>query len=423
LFEACNAVGIYRPEDMMFVVRLVHALVSLLSIYYAYLLTLRLTDRRDTANMVALTMAIFWIFPFMSVRNLREFFCIPFLLIASYHIADPRLRLRSISFAAFFFALAFSIRLQILFIPIGIGICLLFNKQYARKAMIFAIAFVITYMLTQGLFDLLYYGNPFASIMEYIRFNSNPANIEIQPRGPWYQYIGTVAGVVWGFPFLVLAWGYIYSARISFRVKMFFIASLLFFAFHSYYSNKQERFILPFIPYFLFLGIIGFREYYNKHALRPWLKRALKFILAWFLVLNTAGLLVLTFTYSKRSRVESMIWLRKKGDVSNIIMEGEVSLQRPPSFYLDKHLENYVLPVDGDIAQLENEIKTSGKPPPNYVIMAGNQNFDQRLARLKTLFPDLTRDTIITTSFVDNLAHWLNPKHNQNENWYIFRVK
>ena len=423
LFDACHAVGINRPEDMMFVVRLVHALVSLLGIYYAYLLTLRLSGRKDSAILVALAMALFWIFPFMSVRNLREFFCIPFLIMGSYYIADPKLTLRSIFLAALFFNISFSIRLQILFIPIGIGLCLLFNRQYHKKAIVFGIAFGIAYMLTQGLFDLIYYGDPIANIKEYIRFNSNPENIGIQPQGPWYQYIGTVAGVLWAFPFLILAWGYIYSFRMSFQLKMFFLASLLFFAFHSYYSNKQERFILPFIPYFILLGIIGFREYYSKHYEKKWLAKSTKIILAWFLLFNTIGLVVLTFTYSKRSRVEGMIYLRKKGDVTNLIMEGDVSLQRPPLFYLGKHLDTYVLSADGNIEELQKEINGSGKPRPNYVIMAGSAHFDQRLSRLKTLFPNLKQETVVTTSFVDNLAHWLNPKHNQNEDWYIYKIE
>ncbi|HEY6504365.1 MAG TPA: glycosyltransferase family 39 protein, partial [Chitinophagaceae bacterium] len=147
LFKACYAVGIHRPEDLMFVTRLVHALVSLLTIYYAYRLTLRLNGQKDTAIMVALMMALFWLFPFMSVRTLREFFCIPFLLIGCYHIADPKLSNRSIFLSALFFALSFSIRLQILFIPAGIGLCLLFNKQYHKKALVFGIAFAAAYML------------------------------------------------------------------------------------------------------------------------------------------------------------------------------------------------------------------------------------------------------------------------------------
>ncbi|MBC7948142.1 MAG: hypothetical protein H7Y42_09710 [Chitinophagaceae bacterium] len=422
LFEACNAVGIHTPEGMMFVVRLFLALVSLLSIYYAYLLTLRLGGTKTTANLAALAMALFWIFPFMSVRNLREFFCIPFLLMGSYYISDPKLTTRSIFLAALWFAVSFSIRLQVVFIPIGIGICLLFNKQYRTKALLFGLAFIVAYMLTQGLFDLIYYGDPFANIKEYVRFNSNPVNIEIQPQGPWFQYIGTVAGVVFGLPFLLLALGYGYSARLSFHTRMLMIASLLFFIFHSAYSNKQERFILPFIPFFLLLGIIGFYEHYARNQHKRWLRRTTRIVIAWFLVLNTVGLLILTFTYSKRSRIEAMIYLRKKADVTNIVMEGEVSLQRPPTFYLGKHLENFVMPPEGNIDTLENEIRTSGKPVPNYVIMAGSHDFDLRLARLKSLFPNLKEEIIITTSFVDNLAHWLNPKHNQNENWHIYSI-
>ena len=423
LFEACHAVGINTPEHMLFVARLFHALFSLLSIYYAYKLALRLSDKKDMAKWVALVMAIFWIFPFMSVRTLREFFCIPFLLIGCYHIADPNLRYRSIFLAALFFALSFAIRLQTVFIPLGIGLCLLFNKKYFKKALVFGIAFGIACLLTQGLFDLIYYGDPLASIKEYVRYNSDPANIRTMPQGPWYQYIGTMAVLLFVFPFLALVWGYVSGARMSFRVKMLFWGSLLFFVFHSYYSNKQERFILPFIPLFLLVGIIGFLELYDAHKTKPWFRHTTKFILLWFLVLNTAGLAILCFTYTKRSRVESMIYLRKKGDVSNIIIEGEGSLQRPPTFYLDKHLDYFELPAERSINELENEIKNSGKASPNYVILQGNQHFEQRLNRLKTIFPDLTRDTVITTSFVDNLAYKLNPKHNRNENWYIYRIE
>lgn len=55
--------------------------------------------------------------------------------------------------------------------------------------------------------------------------------------------------------------------------------------------------------------------------------------------------------------------------------------------------------------------------------MAGNQQLDERVNRLKTIFPSLTAVTSIQTSFVDNLAHWLNPKHNQNEDWYIYKIR
>lgn len=423
VFEACEAMGITSPEGKMFVIRLIHALFSLLTVYYSYLLALRLKADRTTAILVSLAMALFWIFPFMSVRNLREFFCIPFLVMGTYYLCDARLRLSNIILAAFFFAVSFSIRLQIIFIPAGMGLFMLTNRKTLRSGLIFGVSFLGAYMLTQGLFDLLYYNDPFANIKEYARFNSQTVNIEVQPQGPWFQYIGTVAGVVLGIPFILLAIGYVYSWRASFQSKMLLIGTLLFFAFHSYYSNKQERFILPFIPYFLLLGIIGFREYYHQHTSKKWLRMLVRVTLAWVLIFNTAGLLVLTFTYSKRSRVESMIYLRKKGDVTNVIMEGEVSLQRPPTFYLDKHLENFVLPQGVDPDTLKREMQLGLKPEPNYIIMAGEQNMDDRIRRIQQVFPGMRKDTVIRTSFVDNLAYWLNPKHNQNENWHIYKLK
>src|SRR2546423_7410214 len=148
LFRACNSIGVNKPEDLMLTVRLFHALFSLLSIYYAYLLTLRLTNNRVTARIVGLVMALFWIFPFLSVRNLREFFCIPFLIMASYHIADPKLKNRPIFSAALLFAFSFCIRFQIAFIPIGIGLCLLFKKKYLGKAILFGFACGTAYLIT-----------------------------------------------------------------------------------------------------------------------------------------------------------------------------------------------------------------------------------------------------------------------------------
>lgn len=422
VFDACHAVGLHEPEQIMFVVRLIHALFSLLSIWYAYKLVLRLTGQRDSAILVAISIAIFWVFPFLSVRNLREFVCIPFLLMGSYYLADQKFSYRSIFLAAFCFALAFSVRLQILFIPLGAGLFLLLQKQQLKKAIIFCLFSIVAYMLTQGLFDLIYYGDPIASISEYIRFNSDKTNIEIQPQGPWYQYIGTMAGLVWGLPFFLLVVGYFYCYKMSTAVRMFFWGSLLFFVFHSYYSNKQERFIFPFVPYFFILGIIGFREFYKQSRQKVWLVKSTGFIIGWFLFLNTVALCILSVTYSKKSRVEAMLYLKKKGDVTNIIIESESGSSRPPLFYLGQQFNFYELHATDSIPVLTNYLQSTNNNKPNYVILSGGQHFEQRLTRLKKLFPSIQQEVIIKSSFVDNLAYWLNPRHNRNEDWYIYSI-
>jgi Alg9-like mannosyltransferase family len=422
LFEACEKLGITNPQNIMFVTRLLHAILSVLSIYYAYLLSLRLSPNKNTALLIAWLMAALWLFPFMSVHSLREFVCIPFLLAGSYHIANPQPANRSLFLAGLFFAIAYCFRIQSIFISGGMGLFLLFQKGQLANAFKFGIACALSYFLTQGLFDYLHYGNPFASTLAYFQFNANPVNIGVQPQGPWYQYIGTVAGILFLFPFILLVTGYFITVKMSKPLAMFFISSILFFAFHSYYSNKQERFILPFVPYFLILGVIGFRHYYEKNITKAWLRKATKFALVWFMIFNTAGLLVVTFTYSKHSRVEAMGYLRKKNDVENLLLEYNRGASMLPLYYLGKHLNYFMLSPEKSIDSLKHEIDTSSNEKPNYVIMVDNSNLEQRLQRLRQLYPNIKPEAVIHPGLVDRIVYSLNPKHNPNETLYIYKL-
>ncbi len=423
IFDVCNAVGINSPEGMMFVVRLLHALLSLLTVYYGYLLTMRMTSNITIAKTVALILAAFWFFPFMSVHTLREFLCVPFLFGGAYYLSNAKPTAGSVAAAAIFFIVAFCIRFQTILFPFGFALWLLFKKEYTGKMILFGLFFVVCYFLSQGLFDYLFYGNPFASIVEYFRYNSNPENIGLYPQGPWYTYIGTVAAMVLGIPFFVLALGYGYNMNKSLPQKILLFGSLLFFIFHSYYSNKQERFILPFIPFFLLLGIVGFCSYYVKHCNANWVRKFTTFTVAWFIVLNSIGLFVVTCTFSKKSRVEAMTYLRNKNDVNNIIMEANGKPPPPPLFYLGKHIDFYQFSAADSLQQFKNELEKSSDAPANYIIMVGDDNFEQRLQRMQILFPKMSMETVITPSFVDGIAHRLNPSQNENESWRIYRIK
>ena len=421
VFEACHAIGLHAPEQISFVTRVIHALFSLLSVWYSYKLVLRLTGEKFPAIVAALCLSLLWLFPFMSVRNLREMVCIPFMLAGSYFIADPKLSSRSLVLAAILFALAFTVRLQVLFVPFGIGLYLLFQKGLLKKAVLFGIYFLGAFMLTQGLFDLVYYGNPIASILEYLRFNSEESNIAVQPTGPWYVYLGTMAGIFFGLPFLVLSFGCFKSWMFK-PARMFLAGSLLFFAFHSFYSNKQERFILPLVPFFVILGIVGLYAYNKANRDRPW-KQIVRFTALWFVIANTVALVVLCFTYSKKSRVESMLYLRDKGDVSNIVVESDGEAPRPPLFYLGKQVNFYTLTAADSLPKLTLYIPNGPNPEPNYMIMSGAGRHEKRLERVKKLYPALRYEASFSPGFVDNIAYWLNPRHNDNDSWYIYKIK
>ena len=421
LFWLCESVGIFDPELKMWLARIVHAGFSMLSIVYGYRITQRISRRASDAKIVGLLLALFWVFPFMAVRNLREFFCIPALLIGTYYAVNKDLRIKDVFWAALWFSVAFIVRYQVVFVPMGIGLVWLFSKKYWQKAILFGLIFGVIVAITQGLFDYLYWGNPVASMWSYAEYNAK--NSWAYPNGPWYQYLGTVAGLLLAPACLLLITGYFRTFKNNYEQRIILIASLLLFGFHSYFPNKQERFILPFLPFIIILGVIGFRDLYEQYEAKKWFSLITKVLIIWLLVLNTLALAVLTITYSKKARVEAMNYLRAKGDVQNIIMEGDGTAPPPPIFYLQKHIDYYEINTERSTDSLKAEIALGKKPKPNYLIMAGNENFNARLKRMQAAFPKLRKETELEPSLVDNIAFKLNPKHNQNEVWVIYKIE
>ena len=422
IFGLCESFGLYNPEGKMLVARLVHALFSMITIYVGYRLTERLSNRPNDAKIVGLLLAIFWVFPFLSVRNLREFACIPPMILGCYYACAKELNTKQILLMAWWFTVGFVFRYQMIFVPFVIGLWWIFSKQNWQKAVLFGIAFGVFFMLTQGLFDFLTWGNPIASIKTNATFNIDSANIAIYPNGPWHRYLGTVAGLFLGFPVLLLLAGYFKTATQAGNRKMLFYASLLFFVFHSYYANKQERFILPFLPLFIILGIIGFRDIYEEYSSKNWLRGFTKFSVVWFIILNTVLLFLLSVTYTKRSRVESMNYLREKGDVQNILIQNYESSQPEAPFYLQKKYDYFMVDSPEQMAELPTELNSGKKTKPNYIILVGNTDLQKRIIEVKKVFPTMQHEVDIEPSFVDNLAYLMNPSHNHNETFYIFKI-
>ena len=422
IFGICESFGVYNPDVKMLIIRIFHAIFSILTVYYGYKLTERLSNRKSDAKIVGLLLATFWVMPFLSVRNLREVACIPPLLMGCYFMADSRLSTKSVLLSAFWFTIAFVFRYQIIFIPFVVGLMWLIKKNTFQKALIFGIGFVVFYFFTQGLFDHLYWGSPIASIQAYFTFNSNSANIDIYPNGPWHRYIGTMAGLTLGFPFLLFLSGYFKTVTQKGNRQILFFASLLFFVFHCYYPNKQERFILPFLPFLLVLGTIGFRDIYEQYQEKKWLRGFTKFAMIWFMILNTGLVFLLSLTYTKRSRVESMNYLREKGDMTNFVVQNYESSQPEAPFYLQKKYDYYTIDSREEMAELPNQLKLGIKTKPNYAILVGNTDIEKRKMEMKKVFPTMKHEVNIEPSFVDNLAYLMNPSHNHNETFYIFKI-
>jgi hypothetical protein len=135
-------------------------------------------------------------------------------------------------------------------------------------------------------------------------------------------------------------------------------------------------------------------------------------------------LLVITPTYSKRNRVEAMLYLRSKGDVKNLIIENSNrdGSMMSPMFYLAKWVKDYPVtntePLDSTykkILQMPDSIL------PNYIVFYQAENLEQRLEATKRNF-NVQFETKVEPSFIDDFMHRINPS-NKNAQTFIYKIQ
>ena len=131
LFRLFEVVGIQDPQDKMLVVRLLHALYSLLVVSFGYKIAETLSNR-ETAGKVGLILALFWPLPFLSVRNLIEVVCIPPLMAGMWYALNSKTNLRNAFMAGLWFGLAFVFRYQTLAVTGTVGLVFLFRKEFRQ---------------------------------------------------------------------------------------------------------------------------------------------------------------------------------------------------------------------------------------------------------------------------------------------------
>ena len=168
LFSFLKLLHVTDPQVKMVIVRLIHATFSLITVYYGYRITEQLGGKRS-AFLAGILLAIFWFMPWMSVRNLVEMVCVPFLVLGYWYIikpAKPGKALLNLLLAGIFFGFAADLRLQSVFIPIGIGLLFLFQAQWQNSLMLSA-GVLLSFALVEGTIDFIIWGRPFLEIWKY----------------------------------------------------------------------------------------------------------------------------------------------------------------------------------------------------------------------------------------------------------------
>jgi hypothetical protein len=220
-----------------------------------------------------------------------------------------------------------------------------------------------------------------------------------------------------------------------------FLPVFLFLAFHTFFSNRQERFIFPILPFFIILGVIGWNEieknstYFKNH---PKLIRG-SYIFFW--IINLILLIPVTISSSKKSRIEAMYYFYDKKENINTILVDDIARHKTlmlPVFYSGKTIYtvtlrnditndsslykwtnpySYIIPAESmDIFN-----KVSFLDLPQYVIFVEDLDLENRVTHMKNYFPDLQYVYEIPPSILDKVMKKLNPA-NKNETFYIYKT-
>jgi len=420
-FRFLQAIGIFDPQIKMYIVRFLLAVYSMSIVYFGYKTAERLSGIK-AAKTIGLLLGLLWFMPNISVRNLVEFSCIPPLMYATWLVIknEGKGKLTPFLFIGFLLGLAFNIRFQTVTFIGGFGLAMLLMKKW-KECILIIIGFLLCIAIVQACTDMVIWKKPFMELTEYIRYNmENATTYGVQK---WYNYFLLLGGILIPPISLFIFFGFGYSVLID-RKKylILFLPAFLFFVSHSTFPNKQERFIFPAIPFIITLGYIGWAEFQNRSLFWQRNTKLLRACWIFFWILNCIPLAVVSVSYSKRSRVESMVYLSHKTDIRYIMIEEtqhENNMQAP-LFYLRKwgHVfelnKNY--PLDSfKVHEMTNPVSQR----PNYIIFVQEDNIEKRISDMKTVFPKLSYETTVEPGFLDKFMHTINPK-NTNYTCYIY---
>ena len=402
-FWVMKLIGVVNPKILMLINRLVHAAFSMIVVYYGMKITERLSDRK-TAGMVGWLLALLWIMPFVSVRNLVEVAALPMLIYGMWLLLKKETA-RNFLISGLLIGLSVSFRYQIGVFAMGVAAFYFFKWQF-KLFSFYSAGVLITFCITQGVVDYFIWGYPFAEMISYLTYNMSEGTTYL-PNQNYFMYFIVLIGSLFIPLGLLVGYGFFRSYR---RYTLLFLPTLAFILFHTLYPNRQERFILSVLPFFIILGVIGFQQLTNFR----WKDRLWKVSWILFWIFNIPFLLFATTMYSKKSRVEAMYHLYDNTIKSDrILLEGTASnkVSMMPKFYSKDWYTVFVERTD-----TSQDLTNNTQMKFDYIFFFDEKDLDKRIEAYKAIYPNMKLSKKSYPSAIDVMLRELNPR---NANEYI----
>lgn len=400
-FYILDSIGIANPKILMFFNRLIHALFSLLIVYFGYKITEKLSNKSNAAT-VGWILALQFTLPFISVRNLVEIVSVPFLMWGCWLIIQNRGN-KYFLFAGLLAGMAISFRYQIAIFSIGIAVYFMISKKW-KEFFFYSLGNIITFCITQGIVDFFIWGYPFAEFLGYTLYNMNQGTQYLPNQNYAMYFLVLMGSLLVPFGILMMI-GFLNSWK---KYAFLFIPTMFFLVFHTLYPNRQERFILSILPFFIILGVLGFEKFRSKEIWNKWWRGSM--LVFW--ILNIPLLFFMTTFYSKKSRVEAMYSLyHNKISKEQVLLEcsAETKPSLMPCFYSNSW-EMYFSERNDSIQPLlpNDAVKY------DYIFFFGEEKLKKRIKDYKKIYPNLTLAKKCDPSMIDVILRKMN-HHNANQ--------
>jgi len=410
IMTVARGIGVHDPGVEMLLVRLAQAAYSLLVVYFVYRLLERLFSR-ESAMLGGLLAAAFFAMPVTAVHQLEESVAQVPLLAACWwwqrteDSHQPPAVWGALAGAALGTALI--LRLPLIGFVAAFVIMVLLRPVTAPRKLTFLGGLALVIVL-QGYSNVLINHQWGYSFIQRLGPMLHPQRMALEAQGyptspPWHYVLTLLAALIPPVSVLLLA----AAVRGGRQVPVIGVATLAFLVSHSLIANKQERFLLPILPLLLILVVAGL----------PWLTAriapAYRGMWWYFWIVNSALLLVLTFSFAKKDRVAPLLFVYHRHDATGVLVAQYNESFGVPEYYLGKPQPVLVL------VERAQEVHVSGVPI-NYVILYSDTPEADRVFLAGALRRNLTLLTTITPSLADRLAHAINPRHNKAHIAFVY---
>lgn len=168
--------------------------------------------------------------------------------------------------------------------------------------------------------------------------------------------------------------------------------------------------------------MIGWNEFSKKSSFWEKRKKIIHGSWVFFWVLNLLLLPVVSTTYSKKAKVEAMMYLSNYENVGTIMYNSYRAYSNVmcPRSYLGQWVMEQSITSDLPVEELKDYVLNDSTYQPRFILFFEEVDLDKRITETKELYPNIVFEKKFNPGLIDRVVHWLNPI-NANETITLYR--